>query len=135
MVFRKRNLNFLLYLNTENGTRKNAKRLRKKQTEAELILWGALKGRQCADLKFRRQHPIHYYVADFYCHEERLIIEVDGSVHLLSNVIEHDKNRTSELERYGVRILRFSNEQVMDNLEEVIDRIKTFTKKHPHKTN
>ena len=122
----------MLYLDTENGTRKNAKRLRKNQTAAEHILWGALKGRQCAGMKFRRQHPIHYYVADFYCHEERLIIEVDGGIHFLSDVMEHDQNRTSELERLGIRIIRFSNKQVMDNLDEVIDRIKAFVNKNPN---
>ena len=132
MAFRKKNINFLLYLDTENGTRKNARKLRKNQTEAEKVLWGAIKGRQCAGMKFRRQYPIHYYVADFYCHEERLIIEVDGSIHLRSNVIEHDENRTSELCRYGIRIIRFSNEEVLHNLQEVIERIKAYAKNNPY---
>ncbi len=131
MVFKKANIDFLLYLNTEEKTRKYAKRLRKKETKAEKKLWNLLKGRRCAGLKFRRQHPIHYYVADFYCHEERLIVEVDGGIHLVKSIIEHDENRTAELERYGIRILRFSNEQVMNNIDEVVLEIKKFADQHP----
>ena len=133
MVFKKKNIDFLLYLNTEQKTRKYAKRLRKKETRAEKKLWDLLKGRKCKGLKFRRQHPIHYYVADFYCHEERLIIEVDGGIHSDRRIREYDENRTAELNRYGIRILRFSNEQVINNDDKVISEIKEFILLHPFK--
>ena len=133
MIFKKKNIDFLLYLNTEQKTRKYAKRLRKKETRAEKKLWDLLKGRKCKGLKFRRQHPIHYYVADFYCHEERLIIEVDGGIHSDLRIREHDENRTAELNRYGIRILRFSNEQVINNCDKVISEIKEFIILHPYK--
>ena len=131
MVFRKSNIEFYLYLDADGTTRRYARSLRKKQTRAEKKLWNFLKGRRCAGLKFRRQHPIHYYVADFYCHEQRLIIEVDGEIHSVLSVIEHDKNRTAELERYGIRTLRFSNDQVMNKTEEIISEIIEFVTKHP----
>ena len=133
MVFKKRNIDYLLYLNTEERTRKYAKRLRKKETRAEKKLWDLLKGRKCEGLKFRRQHPIHYYVADFYCHEARLIIEIDGGIHTDPKIKEHDENRAAELKRYGIRILRFSNEQVMSYTAEVVYEIKEFVTKHPFK--
>ena len=131
MVFRKSNIEFLLYLNTEQKIRKYAKTLRKNETNAEKILWKLLKSRKCEGLKFRRQHPMHYYVADFYCHEERLIIELDGGIHSEQNIKEQDENRTAELERHGIRILRFSNEQVINNVVEVLSKIKEFVDKHP----
>jgi very-short-patch-repair endonuclease len=133
MVFRKRNIDFLLYLNTEQKTRKFARYLRKKETKAEKKLWELLKSRRCEGLKFRRQHPIHYYVVDFYCHKERLIVEVDGGIHSNKYIKEHDENRTAELERYGIRILRFSNEEVINNTAEVVTKIKEFVMRHPFK--
>jgi very-short-patch-repair endonuclease len=131
VVFKKNNIDFFLYLDANGTTRRYARSLRKKQTKAEKKLWTFLKGRRCAGLKFRRQHPIHYYVADFYCHEQRLIIEVDGEIHLLLSIKEHDENRTAELERYGIRIIRFGNEQVMNKPEEIISEIIEFVSKHP----
>jgi very-short-patch-repair endonuclease len=131
VVFKKKNIDFFLYLDAEGKTRRYAKSLRKKQTMAEKKLWNFLKGRRCAGLKFRRQHPIHYYVADFYCHEQRLMIEVDGKIHSVLSIKEHDENRTAELERYGIRIIRFSNEQVMNKPEETISEIIEFLTRHP----
>ena len=131
MVFKKRNIDFLLYLDAEKNIKKYAKRLRKKETKAEKELWDLLKSRRCEGFKFRRQHPIHYFVADFCCHEERLIIEVDGEIHTNECIKEHDENRTAELKRFGVRILRFSNEQILNNIDEVIAEIKKFLHKHP----
>jgi very-short-patch-repair endonuclease len=74
--------------------------------------------------KFRRQHPIHHYVADFYCHEKKLIIEVDGGIHKYKEIREHDKNRSSELERLGIRVIRVTNEQVLNSLRDVIQQIR-----------
>ncbi len=133
MVYKRRNFEFLLHLDAEDGAYKFAKRLRKANTEAEKQLWQELKGRKLMGFKFRRQHPIHFYIADFYCHEERLIVEVDGKIHLNPRIKMQDKNREDELSRLGIRIIRFTNEEVMNNLPEVTEKIKSFITQNPFK--
>ena len=98
-------------------------------TEAEKVLWEQLKNRKCNGLKFRRQHPIHWYIADFYCHEKRLAIEVDGGIHLTSSIKENDENRSAELDRLGISVLRFTNEMVLKELEKVLQEIRNFVEK------
>ncbi len=101
----------------------NAKHLRKNMTDAEKVLWMYLKG-GIAELKFRRQHPIGLYIADFYCHKIRLVIEVDGSIHEDAAIKKLDEVRQSDLEKWGCNILRFTNQQVMNQIEEVIKIIR-----------
>ncbi len=98
-------------------------------TEAEKLLWDRLKNRKLKGLKFRRQHPIHFYIADFYCHEKCLVIEVDGGVHDHIPVKEHDENRSAELDRLGITVIRFRNEQILNNLDKVLEEIMIFTSK------
>jgi very-short-patch-repair endonuclease len=98
-----------------------AKELRQSMTLAERILWEHLLGCQLAGLKFRRQHPIGTCIVDFYCAAARLVIEVDGGVHL--GQVEADANRSQELERQGYRIIRFTNEQIETDLESVLSAI------------
>jgi very-short-patch-repair endonuclease len=100
-------------------------------TDAERILWEAIKNRKCSGLKFRRQHPIHFYVADFYCHEKRLIIEIDGKIHKKRSVKEHDENRSAELERFGITVIRFSNDQVENSLNKVLNEIQMMAESLP----
>ena len=88
-------------------------------TDAEKFLWQFLKG-GIKGLKFRRQHPLGLYVADFYCHKIKLIIELDGNVHHLENIKEYDKVRQQSLEREGFHVIRFSNYQVMKEIESVL---------------
>lgn len=126
MVYKRRNIDYLLHLDAEDGRFKFAKRLRKESTNAEKALWQELKGRKMMGYKFRRQHPIHYYIADFYCHEQRLIIEVDGKIHLKPEIINHDKNRTEALSRLGIRIIRFSNKEVINKITKVKEEIQSF---------
>ena len=97
----------------------NAKHLRKNMTDAEKVLWMYLKV-GIAGLKFRRQHPIGLYIADFYCHKIRLVIEVDGSIHEDAEIKKLDEVRQSDLEKWGCNILRFTNQKVMNQIEEVI---------------
>lgn len=99
-----------------------AKALRKNLTHAELVLWGYLK---CSPLgfKFRRQHPIGIYIVDFYCHVLKLVIEVDGSIHSKTEAIEHDERRQKDLEDLGLRVVRFTNDEVELRLEKVIKEI------------
>jgi very-short-patch-repair endonuclease len=126
MVFIRRTKEYMLHLGANEEQFGAARSLRHKMTEAESGLWNELKGRKMNGLKFRRQHPIHYYIADFYCHEKKLIIEVDGGIHKDKSIKEHDENRSAEFERLGIRVLRVTNEQVMNSLGEVIELIKRF---------
>jgi cyclase len=109
---------------------KNAHALRYNMTQAETVLWGYLKGNQLG-AKFRRQHPIGIYIADFYCHQHKLIIELDGSIHNLPNIIQNDIERQVNLELDGLKLLRFTNEQVFNNLNKVLEDINTQIKGTP----
>jgi len=88
----------------------SARDLRRRETEAEAILWAALRGRQVAGLKFRRQRPAGPFVLDFYCADYRLVVEQDAA-------------RTAILEGYGYHLIRFRNEQILTNLPAVLARI------------
>ncbi len=101
-----------------------ARALRKSGTPAEEKLWQILRNRKVTNLKFRRQHPIGYFIVDFYCDEKKLIIEIDGSIHDVVENKEYDLNRQEELTAAGYKIIRFRNEKVLKNIEEVIERIK-----------
>lgn len=91
-----------------------AKDLRRNETEAEIILWNKLKGNQIDGLKFRRQHPIQLFIADFYCHQIKLIIEIDGDYHLAQEQILKDEERTKILNENGVEVIRFKNDEVIN---------------------
>jgi imidazole glycerol-phosphate synthase subunit HisF len=96
--------------------------LRNHLTESEEILWSYLKKNQF-NYRFKCQHPISKYVVDFYCHPLRFVIEVDGSIHLLEEVHEHDVNREENLRTFGLEIIRFSNEMVLYDIEYVKQEI------------
>jgi len=83
-----------------------ARFLKKVQTEAESFLWQRLRNRKLNGFKFRRQHPIDKYIADFYCHETKLIIEVDGEIHLNNHQIVYDKI-DSQTDKYWIRLIMF----------------------------
>ena len=102
---------------------KNAETLRNNMTPAEMLLWGYLKGSQLG-AKFRRQHPLGIYIADFYCHQHKTVIEVDGSIHHIPDIIKNDIERQNNLELDGLKILRFTNDQVFNQLEKVLNTIK-----------
>ena len=95
--------------------------LRSHATPAEAVLWKMLKGRDADGMKFRRQQGIGPYVLDFYCPELRLCVELDGSSH--DYKYEYDEQRTEFLQKQGIRVLRFSNEQVWQGLDFVVDEI------------
>lgn len=91
-------------------------------TEAERILWACLSKKQLNGARFRKQHPIGDYIADFYCHEYRLVVEVDGGVHQQRK--EYDANRSHEMSTVGIRVIRFSNEEIIFDLESVLLKLK-----------
>ncbi len=93
-------------------------------TEAEIRLWEHLKNKQIFNLRFRRQRPIHIFIADFYCHQVKLVIEVDGDIHLMKENKEWDEGRTAEIERFGINIIKFTNQQVITDIGKVIEEIK-----------
>ena len=98
--------------------------MRRQPTEAENALWQALRNRQVAGVKFRRQHTIGNFIVDFISLDHSLIIEVDGSIHLEAGQAEYDTGRTYELETASYHVLRFTNEQVVHQLDEVIATVK-----------
>ena len=97
--------------------------LRVKQTEAEKILWQKLRNRQINGFKFFRQYSIGKYIADFYCSELRLVIELDGSHHYEENVFEYDKIREEFMKSLDIQTIRFNNLDVFKNLDEVMERV------------
>jgi imidazole glycerol-phosphate synthase subunit HisF len=102
---------------------KNAGELRNNMTPAEMVLWGHLKGNQLG-VKFRRQHPLGIYIADFYCHQHKLVIELDGGIHLRPDVQSNDAERQLNLEADGIRIIRFNNNSVFEDIKQVLQTIK-----------
>ena len=101
-----------------------SRELRQRSTVAEDLLWQFLRNKKHNNLKFSRQHPLKNYIADFYCHELKLVIEVDGGIHNLLQNIDYDEMRTSILNEYGLKVIRFSNDEVLNNLPEVLNKIK-----------
>ncbi len=101
-----------------------AKQLRKSTTPPEDLLWSNLRRKKLEGKKFRRQHPIDNYVVDFYCHEARLVIEVDGIIHLKDDQPLYDKDRQEKLETLGLKVIRFTNKQVENDITVVLQEIK-----------
>ena len=97
--------------------------LRNNMTEAEKILWQELKKKEIFKARWKRQHPIDIFVVDFYCHKYKLAIEVDGEIHLDEEIREHDDGRAHDIEKLGIKILRFKNKEVFENIESVKNRI------------
>ncbi|MUP38439.1 endonuclease domain-containing protein [Labilibaculum euxinus] len=105
-----------------------AKELRRNMTKSEKLLWTEIRNRKLNGLKFRRQHPINIFIADFYCHEIKLVIELDGNIHDSEENKEYDEGRTAELEYLGVKVIRFTNEEVINSMTNVLAKIKVFCK-------
>jgi very-short-patch-repair endonuclease len=100
-----------------------AREQRESPTQTEDRLWASLRNRRLAGLKFRRQHPFRQYILDVFCVEAQLAVEVDGGIHLEPGQAENDRKRTEELEGCGIRVLRFSNTEVENDLPGVLTRI------------
>ena len=114
-----------MYFATSVEVMRRASRLRKDQTEAEKVLWQKLRRKQVSGYRFRRQHPINSFIADFYCHELRLAIEIDGGIHDDPQQKERDISREEIINNLGIKILRFTNEEIFTNIDLVINSIKT----------
>jgi very-short-patch-repair endonuclease len=105
------------------------KELRNNSTYAEVFFWQQVKGRQLEGRKFRRQSSIGSYIVDFYCPEEKLVVELDGEVHFDEEAIKYDKKRTEFMESVGLKVIRFENNEVLKNTEYVLSKIKECFKK------
>lgn len=111
-----------------------ARELRKNSTSAVHIFWQAVRNRKFLNKKFYRQYPIYFdllgketfYIADFYCYEEKLIIEIDGGYHLRQK--DYDKLRTEIINLLGIKVIRFTNEQVTNNLKNVLEELSIIKK-------
>ena len=101
----------------------NAKHLRNHVTNAEMIFWARLK--ECFPLlRFRRQHPMSDYVADFYSHKLKLVIEIDGSIHELEAVQKNDQEKEAHFISLGLTVIRFTNDDIKHRIDACIDEIK-----------
>jgi very-short-patch-repair endonuclease len=112
--------------------RKHVRELRHSMTESEKQLWKEIRNRKLSGFKFLRQHPIiykgdlkrlNYFVADFYCDEKKVVIELDGMIHELN--LEYDAFRDSEIENLGIHVIRIKNEELI-NMKKVLDKIESF---------
>ncbi len=97
--------------------------LRRNATDAERLMWELVRDRRLGGAKFRRQHSIGRFILDFYCHEVRLAIELDGGGHDEQQQKQYDEQRTKDLEIEGVKVLRFWNHDVLENTEAVLETI------------
>lgn len=104
-----------------------AEELRARMTPAEEVLWNVIKINEW-HLKFRRQHPISNYIADFYCHKHKLVIELDGGYHENKEVRIYDAAREKDINEFGITVLRFKNEEVFNQIEKVIEKIASVLK-------
>ena len=98
-----------------------ARQMRKEPTASERVLWERLRNRRLGGFKFRRQHSVERFIVDFYCAEAGLVVEIDGPVHQYSE--EEDRIRQSFIEGQGLRVVRFSDEEVMRNINSVLKRV------------
>ena len=102
----------------------NARKLRENMTDTEVMLWQYLRTHPLG-FKFRRQHPVHNYILDFYCHKKRLSIEIDGGYHADGDQRAKDQERTDYLSYIGIKEIRFSNNQIAHHFEEVKSEIRS----------
>jgi len=107
---------------------KTRKFLRSQPVKAEWLMWSKLKRKQLG-YKFRRQYSVGIYIIDFYCPELKLVVEADGATHSSSKEIVYDKNREEYLKKFGIKIKRYNNLEIFNNLEMVASDIKNYCDK------
>lgn len=107
-----------------------ARQLRNNCTKSEIRLWKCLKGKQTCGYDFHRQKPLLNFIADFYCYELRLVIELDGYTHQFEETIIKDKIKERELNKIGLNVLRFEDEEVMNDIENVLRTIENYIQQY-----
>lgn len=112
-----------MYYGSNQNTQTKAVDLRSRRTDAELDLWEAIRSKKMLNAKFRQQHPIDRFIVDFYCHEIKLVIELDGEIHNTSENKDYDESRTEVLNNLGITVIRFTNLQIKHDLKSVLEKI------------
>jgi len=112
-----------MYYGADSETLRAAHILRRSMTKAEAVLWKKLRDRNVISIKFRRQHPVYNFIVDFYYHEYKLVIEVDGEIHNDEIASRYDLGRTEVLNNFGLKVIRFTNNQILCSLDSVIEKI------------
>ena len=107
-----------------------AQQLRNNSTKSEIKLWNYLKGKQLKGYDFHRQKPINDYIVDFFCNKLKLVIEIDGYAHSFEETFERDRKKVKRLNELGLTVLRFSDEDVLNNIEGVLSVIGNFIKEY-----
>ena len=110
----------------EPHLKKLARELRNNSTKSEIRLWQYLKGKQMMGYDFHRQKPLMKYIADFFCHELSLVIELDGYTHSFEEVVKRDKIKQNDLEEIGLTVLRFNDSEVYHDINNVLRTIENF---------
>jgi very-short-patch-repair endonuclease len=121
MVYLGKTIEREFYFGAGRGIIERARLLRNSMTPCENILWQHIRKKRLSGIIFRRQHPINQFIVDFYCHEARLVIEIDGEIHNHEENKEHDENRTFELEKMGLKVIRFKNEGIEGRINKVLE--------------
>ncbi len=106
----------------------NAKKLRNEPTLSESLFWSLLK-QNFTQFRFKRQHPISQYIADFYCHKLKLVVEIDGDIHQNEEIKNDDKLRDEFMSGLDLKIIRFTNDEVCKSAEQVVEKLKDLIKK------
>jgi very-short-patch-repair endonuclease len=119
-----------LHIGTKEMNFENAKRMRRNPTHGESILWAELRNRKLLNYKFRRQHPLSNYIADFYCHELKLVIELDGEYHTNDDVKQQDKKRTEHLREFDITVYRLTNQE-LNNCSLAMEKLRQFIEALP----
>jgi very-short-patch-repair endonuclease len=112
-----------MFYNAKPSIFEKAKVLRDNMTDSELKLWKILRAKKMLNLRFRPQHPIDIFIADFYCHPLKLVIEVDGGIHKSRDQREYDNGREAELNNWGIKVMRFTNEEIGKDINLVRNEI------------
>jgi very-short-patch-repair endonuclease len=116
-------------LGANSGIKDKARSLRKRMTDAEKILWSRIRNRNVNGMYFRRQHPYGIYILDFFCFEAKLVIEVDGPIHLSRH--DYDIERSKYIESSGLKIIRFTNTEIENRIEWVLKKIQNAVDPFP----
>ncbi len=103
-----------------------ARKLRNESTQSEIKLWGYLKNKQMYDYQFTRQKPIGKYIVDFFCNKLQLAIELDGYSHQFDDVFEKDEKKEEQLKKIGITVLRFQDDEVMNDIDNVLRSIEIY---------
>ena len=110
-------------INNLTPLKERRRSLRRQMPKAEVLMWSRLKSKQLDGFKFRRQHSVGSYILDFYCPELNLAIELDGDTHAGKQAENYDQKRQQYIELFGIRLIRFTNFQVIENMEGVLQEI------------